>query len=75
MKPIPNDAQGQYVHRVEAAHLANRFKVYSGPHQPHTAAQQAVALMVARHDEHSGSPGARGSHLAPAVPARAGDRT
>ena len=26
MKPIPNGAQGQYVHRVESAHLANRFK-------------------------------------------------
>jgi fluoroacetyl-CoA thioesterase len=26
MKPIPNGAQGQYVHRVEPAHLANRFK-------------------------------------------------
>ena len=26
MTPIPNGAQGQYVHRVEAAHLANRFK-------------------------------------------------
>jgi len=26
MKPIPNGAQGRYVHRVEAAHLANRFK-------------------------------------------------
>ena len=26
MKPIPIGAQGQYVHRVESAHLANRFK-------------------------------------------------
>lgn len=26
MKPIPNGAQGQDVHRVESAHLANRFK-------------------------------------------------
>src|SRR5215469_14391607 len=26
MKPIPNGAQGQYVLRVEPAHLANRFK-------------------------------------------------
>jgi len=26
MKPIPTGAQGQYVHRVEAGHLANRFK-------------------------------------------------
>src|ERR1700758_3036604 len=26
MKPIPNGARGQYVHRVEPAHLANRFK-------------------------------------------------
>lgn len=26
MRPIPNGVQGQYVHRVEAAHLANRFK-------------------------------------------------
>jgi fluoroacetyl-CoA thioesterase len=26
MKPIPNGAQGHYVHRVESAHLANRFK-------------------------------------------------
>ncbi|MGO9804638.1 MAG: thioesterase family protein, partial [Steroidobacteraceae bacterium] len=26
MKPIPNGAQGRYVHRVESAHLANRFK-------------------------------------------------
>jgi len=26
VKPIPNGAQGQYVHRVRAAHLANRFK-------------------------------------------------
>jgi fluoroacetyl-CoA thioesterase len=26
MKPIPNGAQGRYVHRVEPAHLANRFK-------------------------------------------------
>jgi fluoroacetyl-CoA thioesterase len=26
VKPIPNGVQGQYVHRVEAAHLANRFK-------------------------------------------------
>jgi predicted thioesterase len=26
MKPIPNGAHGQYVHRVESAHLANRFK-------------------------------------------------
>ncbi len=26
MKPIPNGAQGQYVHRVESEHLANRFK-------------------------------------------------
>jgi fluoroacetyl-CoA thioesterase len=26
MKPIPNGAQGQYVLRVESAHLANRFK-------------------------------------------------
>jgi fluoroacetyl-CoA thioesterase len=26
MKPIPNGAQGAYVHRVEPAHLANRFK-------------------------------------------------
>ena len=26
MKPIPNGAQGQYVHRVESDHLANRFK-------------------------------------------------
>jgi fluoroacetyl-CoA thioesterase len=26
MKPIPNGVQGEYVHRVEAAHLANRFK-------------------------------------------------
>lgn len=26
MKPIPTGAQGQYVHRVESAHLANRFK-------------------------------------------------
>ena len=26
MKPIPNGTQGQYVLRVEPAHLANRFK-------------------------------------------------
>jgi fluoroacetyl-CoA thioesterase len=26
MKPIPNGAHGRYVHRVESAHLANRFK-------------------------------------------------
>jgi len=26
MKPIPNGIQGRYVHRVESAHLANRFK-------------------------------------------------
>ena len=26
MKPIPNGAQGTYVHRVESAHLANTFK-------------------------------------------------
>src|SRR4029077_18275416 len=26
MKPIPTGVQGQYVHRVEPAHLANRFK-------------------------------------------------
>ena len=26
MKPIPNGAQGRYQHRVESAHLANRFK-------------------------------------------------
>lgn len=26
MKPIPTGAQGQYTHRVETAHLANRFK-------------------------------------------------
>ena len=26
MKPIPDGAQGQYVLRVESAHLANRFK-------------------------------------------------
>ncbi|HEV2227981.1 MAG TPA: thioesterase family protein [Steroidobacteraceae bacterium] len=26
MKPIPNGARGRYVHRVEPAHLANRFK-------------------------------------------------
>ena len=26
MKPIPNGAQGQYVLRVESAHLANTFK-------------------------------------------------
>lgn len=26
MKPIPNGAQGRYLHRVESAHLANRFK-------------------------------------------------
>ncbi|HBZ71150.1 MAG TPA: thioesterase [Deltaproteobacteria bacterium] len=26
MKPIPNAAQGRYVHRVQPAHLANRFK-------------------------------------------------
>ena len=26
MKTIPIGAQGQYVHRVESAHLANRFK-------------------------------------------------
>jgi fluoroacetyl-CoA thioesterase len=26
VKPIPNGVQGEYVHRVEAAHLANRFK-------------------------------------------------
>ena len=26
MKPIPNGVQGQFVHRVESAHLANRFK-------------------------------------------------
>ena len=26
MKPIPTGAQGRYVHRVESAHLANRFK-------------------------------------------------
>ncbi len=26
MKPIPNGAQGQHVHRVEPAHLANSFK-------------------------------------------------
>jgi fluoroacetyl-CoA thioesterase len=38
MKPIPNGAQGAYVHRVESGHLANRFKdsilppVFSTPH-------------------------------------------
>ena len=26
MKPLPDGAQGRYVHRVESAHLANRFK-------------------------------------------------
>jgi len=26
MRPIPNGIQGRYVHRVESAHLANRFK-------------------------------------------------
>jgi fluoroacetyl-CoA thioesterase len=26
MRPIPNGAQGEYVLRVESAHLANRFK-------------------------------------------------
>ncbi len=26
MKPIPNGTQGRYVHHVEPAHLANRFK-------------------------------------------------
>ena len=26
MKPIPQGAQGRYVHRVESAHLANSFK-------------------------------------------------
>ena len=26
MKPIPTGVQGQYVHRVESSHLANRFK-------------------------------------------------
>lgn len=26
MKPIPNGALGRYVHRVESAHLADRFK-------------------------------------------------
>lgn len=26
MKPIPNGAQGTYVHRVESAHLADTFK-------------------------------------------------
>jgi len=26
MKPIPVGAQGEYVHRVESSHLANRFK-------------------------------------------------
>jgi fluoroacetyl-CoA thioesterase len=26
MKPIPTSAQGEYLHRVETAHLANRFK-------------------------------------------------
>jgi fluoroacetyl-CoA thioesterase len=26
MKAIPNGVQGEYVHRVESAHLANRFK-------------------------------------------------
>lgn len=26
MKPVPNGAQGSYVHRVESAHLANTFK-------------------------------------------------
>jgi fluoroacetyl-CoA thioesterase len=26
MKPIPNGVQGRYVHHVESAHLANRFK-------------------------------------------------
>lgn len=26
MKPIPTGVQGQYVHHVEAGHLANRFK-------------------------------------------------
>jgi fluoroacetyl-CoA thioesterase len=26
MKPIPTGARGAYVHRVETAHLANRFK-------------------------------------------------
>jgi fluoroacetyl-CoA thioesterase len=26
MKPIPNGTQGQYLHRVESAHLANSFK-------------------------------------------------
>jgi fluoroacetyl-CoA thioesterase len=26
MKPIPTGVQGQYVHRVETGHLANRFK-------------------------------------------------
>jgi len=26
MRPIPNGARGRYVHRVEPAHLANRFK-------------------------------------------------
>ncbi|HTL93319.1 MAG TPA: hotdog domain-containing protein [Steroidobacteraceae bacterium] len=31
MKTIPLGAQGQYVHRVEAEHLANRFKDSSLP--------------------------------------------
>jgi len=26
MKPIPKGARGEYLHRVESAHLANRFK-------------------------------------------------
>lgn len=26
MKPIPTGSRGEYVHRVETAHLANRFK-------------------------------------------------
>jgi len=26
MRPIPKGAQGEYVHRIESAHLANRFK-------------------------------------------------
>src|SRR5262245_43957378 len=26
MKPVPKGVQGEYVHRVESAHLANRFK-------------------------------------------------
>jgi len=59
MKPIPTGVQGQYVHRVESSHLANRFKdsilppVFSTPYLVlvmENAALNAVRTYL-EHDE------------------------